>query len=68
MRGIVCDSDESGEDHGSYPRDAVGGAERGPGKTEEADCFEGYEEEEPPKADFGGEGHALAALTAKVVD
>jgi hypothetical protein len=46
----------------------VGGAERGPGEAEEADCFERDEEEEPPEADFWGQGDAFAALTTEVVD
>jgi hypothetical protein len=46
----------------------VGGAERGPGEVEEADCFEGDEEEEPPEADFGGEGDAGAAAGVEMVD
>lgn len=43
-RTYVCDCDEGGEDHGGDPGDAVGGAERGPGKAEETNCFEGGEE------------------------
>jgi hypothetical protein len=41
VHGVVCNGDEGGEEHGRDPGDAVGGAERGPGEVEEADCFEG---------------------------
>lgn len=66
---VVCDGDKAGENERRNPGDAVGGAERGPGETEEANGLERGRKEEPEKATLGGEGfRGTAAGDAVAVD